>query len=239
MGIAFVKNQDIQFIDVVNNEKSDPFFSFNYQGKIFERLNISFNKQKKNMLEAFCAILQKQQKNIVVLDKKSEYLVYSEVNSQSNLQPSKQQEIKEKEIQSFTQNKSQNVAITNNNYYSLASLLILQNMLVEIEDLMGNKRANDFRNDLEKLLQKMNLSGTESKEKIKNLLMIKASVNNNLPVWNSQQVDQLFPKIRDLGKKYFGNTLFVDICLDNIKKLPIYNEPEFMKCCMDFVLVCK
>lgn len=245
MNIIFVDNKQVKFLPVKDKNKQDPFSLFQYQDKVFERLNISFSQDKKQMLEQYCNVLQEQKKNVLVLNKKIEYLVYIEVEKKitSIATEEESNDIQLEEEQVLKQEESileeEIYEEIKPPYLTLASVLIMQNMLEEIEYLMGQKQQLKFKKDLRQLLKKLSFPEMKSLDQINDIIDINALDNQNLPIWSEVEIQRLFPVLRDLGRKYFGNTFFVDVCIQNLQSLSVYNEPEFMNCCMQFVMISK
>lgn len=258
MSIVVVQNQDIKFIQNQESKPEDPLFQLEYRNELFERLNISFHKEKKKMLDNFVDFVhKKKQTNILILERNFEYLVYSSLDlseSESQLDE-KQKEEKNQQTEIIIEEKKEKLKKVTEvddinlllsslpnlkiNYFTLACVLIIQNMEEEIEYLMGSKQLKKFNEDVIKVFQKIKLPGCETLEQINRFLDKNTLVYEQLPKWNQTEIDSLFSEISKVGKKYFGNTIFVDICVDNLKKLPEYNEPEFMNCCLQFVLIAK
>ncbi|BAU64256.1 hypothetical protein STA3757_16270 [Stanieria sp. NIES-3757] len=242
-GIVILQRQNLKIHETFVSESNNRILTFIYQDKTYEKLSISFKLSLKGNALEFCKnYLNKHQKQCILVDEKEIFSVWSEILSTSAIKESglsKSQtpilssaEKKEK-VTSISTSFFQNLSVTQ------ATLLIIQILLDDIEDLMGNRHQESFKQELIKILQKSHLPGTESLEKINVLLTIDPRDNNQLPSWQQEQVNQMFAYLTVLAKKYFNNTSFVDSLMEVLQELPEYSKFEFVNCCTQFVLLCR
>ncbi|AFZ37448.1 hypothetical protein Sta7437_3966 [Stanieria cyanosphaera PCC 7437] len=228
--IVILQRQNVKISETKLSESNTQILTFTYHNKTYEKLNISFKITLQDNALNFCKnYFDKHQKQCILLDEKDIFSVWSEVLPIS--------EIKEPSL-SESENSTLTFTTAKNLYVTQATLLIVQILLTDIEDLMGNRHKENFKQELIKIFQKSNLPETESLEKINSLLMVDPLNKNQLPSWEQEQVKQIFSSLIFLATKYFNNTSFVEEILEIFQELPEYNEPEFLNCCMQFVNLC-
>lgn len=242
-GIIILQRQNVKISETFVAESNTHILTFIYQDKTYEKLSISFKVSLKGNALEFCKnYLNKHQKQCILVDEKEIFSVWSEVLSTSAIKepslsksepPTLSPEEKEEQKTPASTTPSQNLSVTQ------ASLLIVQILLDDIEDLMGNRHKDNFKQELIKILQKSKLPDTESLEKINVLLTVETLDNNQLPLWGQEQVNQMFAPLTVLAKKYFNNNTFVDSVMEVLQELPEYSKSEFVNCCMQFVLLCR
>jgi hypothetical protein len=227
--IIILQRQNLKIAETKFSESNTHTLTFSYQDTIYEKLSISFKISLKGNALEFCKnFFAKHKKRCILVDEKEIFSVWSEVLSKSN---ETSPLLAEERITKISVNSSQNLYVTQ------ASLLIVQILLDEIEDLMGNRHQATFKQELIKILQKSNLSDTESLEKINVLLTVDPRDNNQLPAWEQDQVNSMFFSLTILAKKYFNNSNFIDSVMEILQELPEYSKLEFANCCMQFKLL--
>jgi hypothetical protein len=223
---------------ISNPENGNNILILQYRGKTFRFINVSFNISRRKNAQIFCQNLRKKYgKHCILLENNLEYGIWVETNIQQEYEP-KTDGASENKAKLDRKNPRK---VTSSRPISLTQgcLLIAQIIMDDIEDLMGTNKKIAFQEELTKIFKQCLLPGAESSEPINYLLRIDPLEVNDLPSWQEKHLEKLFPKLGRLGKKYFGNTSFVERTIDTLKSLPIYQQPQMMNCCMQFVLMSK
>jgi hypothetical protein len=100
-----------------------------------------------------------------------------------------------------------------------ATLLMLQTIYLDIEDLMGSKQGTAFQRDITAVFQKAKLAGTATPDAIQQLLTADPLNSLQPPAWREAQVISLLQEIYRLGRSYFGNSGFTRNVLESLQDL--------------------
>jgi hypothetical protein len=109
-----------------------------------------------------------------------------------------------------------------------ASILLLQSVYMDIEDLLGAKQAVSFEKDITEIFGKSKLPLVSSKEVVRHLLTINPLEMGNLPNWQENHVITLLQELHRLGKAYFGNTNFARQVKDKLQDIPETERSLFL-----------
>jgi hypothetical protein len=222
--ILVLKRSDVDLSRVRDSETGRLVVVVQYQGRTFRLMN-QFNAAQKGRAKALCeSLVESRSQCCILLDQGATYSVWLETQS-SRSAPSA----------SVKKSPPTNAEVS----LTQASLLIIQTVADDIEDLMGTNQKRSFHEDITKIFKQCLLPGSESPAVVNPLLTIDPITANKLPNWQQKEIEVLFPRVGRLGRKYFGSTTFVERAIEALKELPIYTNPRFMYCCMQFVLLCK
>ena len=108
-----------------------------------------------------------------------------------------------------------------------ATLLMLQTIYLDVEDLMGSKQGNAFQRDITALFQKAKLAGTGTPDAIQQLLTADPLNSLQPPPWREAQVISLLQEIHRLGRSYFGNSGFTRNVLESLQDLSTGDRTAF------------
>jgi len=222
--ILVLKRQDVELSRVLATESGRVVMVLLYEGQTF-RLMSQFSAAQKDKAKALCeSLAQSRGQRCVLLNQIHTYSVWLEVRQEQPNPP----------LQTTTPTPPTSaVSLTQ------ACLLIMQAIAEDIGDLMGANQKTAFQEDLTKILKQCLIPGSQSSEAINPLLTIAPLSETQLPTWQQKDIEILFPRLGRLGKNYYGNTTFVERTVDALKELPVYTNPRFMYCCMQFALMCK
>jgi hypothetical protein len=202
-----------------------------YQDSIF-RLIGQFNSREKERAKNLAeSLVESRRQRCIILEQGPIYSVWLEVSSEQSAVKTSQEVTSEKNIP--TTSTTANISQTQ------ACLLIIQTIADDIDDLMGTSQKRSFQEDLTKIFKQCLLPGAETSQIINPLLIVNPFTATKLPIWGQKEIDLLFPRLGQLGKKYFSSTTFVERTVNILQDLPVYSNPKFMYCCMQFVLLCK
>lgn len=109
-----------------------------------------------------------------------------------------------------------------------ASLLLIQAVYLDIEDLLGHRNAKSFTQDIAAILDKYKLVSNPS-EAAENLLKVNPLRMEELPTWKEKQLVILLQELHQLGKKYFGNENFAYKVTDQLEEMPEEDRSVFIR----------
>jgi hypothetical protein len=219
--IFVLKRSDVELSRVPDPETGRLILMMRYQGRTF-RLMSQFSTGQQDRAQALCESLVENRKQCCVLLKQDPLCsVWIETANRQATEAV--------------------VSVRSNTEITLtqASLLIIQAIANDIEDLMGEGQKTAFQEEMTKIFKQSLLPGAESSAAINPLLTVNPLTATDLPNWEQKELSVLFPRLGRVGRKYFGSTTFVERAIDELKELPISNNARFMYCCMQFVLMCK
>ncbi|AHJ27175.1 Inosine-uridine nucleoside N-ribohydrolase [Nodularia spumigena CCY9414] len=104
--------------------------------------------------------------------------------------------------------------------YIQGSLLLLQAVYLDIEELLGNRQAGIFEKDIAQVLQEQKFPETSSLEAVKDLVTNDPLDLVKLPPWQEEHLISLLQELHKLGKTYFGNTNFAHQVTDMLQDMP-------------------
>ncbi len=108
------------------------------------------------------------------------------------------------------------------------SLLLLQAVYADIDDLLGARQAKLFRQDFKNFLEKVDLT-EKSPEAVNYLLAIDPLSVQQLPDWQEPQLLNLLQEIHRLGKRYFGESNFTKNALDSLEDMSGNEQSGFIQ----------
>ena len=108
------------------------------------------------------------------------------------------------------------------------SLLLLQSVYAEIEDLLGARQAKFFQKDLKEFINKVDLI-EKSPEAVNYLLQIDPLSANQLPDWQEAQLLNLLQETHRLGKRYFGESNFTINALESLEDMSEDEQSGFIQ----------
>jgi hypothetical protein len=228
--IFVLKRSDVEIARVRAPDNGRLVMIVRYQGRTFRLMN-QFSAAQKDRAKALAESLVETRKQCcVLLDQEPTYSVWLEVQIEQPTSP-----VKANAPAAI----NAPARVTSESSYTQACLLIVQTIAEDIEDLMGVSQKRTFQEEMTKIFKQCLLPGAESPAAINSLLTVDPLTATRLPIWEQKELEILFPRLGRLSKKYFGNTSFVERAIETLKELPIYTNPRFMYCCMQFVLMCK
>jgi hypothetical protein len=99
-------------------------------------------------------------------------------------------------------------------------LLILQSAYLDVEDLLGTRQANSFKQDLLRFMQQGKFAQSDSLQALEAVLSINPLNSMQIPNWDESKLQALLGEVHRLALSYFGNKSFVDNAVDALNELP-------------------
>jgi hypothetical protein len=235
--ILVLQPKDVETNKILTRKQDTNILTLKYQGKNYERLNIFFNTSLQQKAFEFCQkFINEHQKDCLLINEQRGFSVWSEIQQKSTKELSTPEKAEIVPANVVTTNEEKDTLETSL-YITQASLLIFQIITDDIEDLMGTKQKKAFQQELTKILEESSLPGTESSKQVTYLLDIDPINTDNLPLWRQKDMENLFSQLTFVAIKYFGNTSFVERTIDVLKEISIYNQPVFINCVEQFLLL--
>lgn len=202
-----LSRQDVEISTIQHPSKDQPIPILNYQGQTFRLIKAFGTGHKEEAVNYWRDLTDNQGKACVLLQEPDRHSVWGKVQ----LEPTKQNS-SEGRYTPFTQ----------------ACLLITQYLYLEIEDLLGNRQAALFTQEITNIFHKLQFPQTNSPEAIRKILTEDPLASLSTPAWEEHHLITLLQELHRLGKIYFGNTNFTEDTVDIIGDLAASEQKQFL-----------
>lgn len=200
-----LKRQDVEIFNIQHPTRDQQIPIINYQRQTFRLLKSFPQDKQQEALALWRDLTDNQGKACILLEEPERYTVWGKI-------------------------KPEQLNKDNANYQLeplvKGSLLLLQAVYTDIEDLLGPRQAKLFQKDFKEFLDKVDLT-EKSPEAVNYLLAIDPLSANNLPSWQAAQILNLLQELHRLGKRYFGNTEFTHEVMGVLQELPEDEQSGF------------
>lgn len=207
-----LKRQDVEISNIRHPQKDQQIPILSYQGQTFTLLNVFGAAQAEEARAFWRDLTDNRGKACVLLEEPERFSVWGKVRL-DRLEAG--------------DGAGDGVDTTAQAACLLGAVLLLQAVYFDIEDLLGDRQANKFRNDLQSTCTKLQLAGAASAEAVGNLLECDP-FETSLPAWQSPQVIGLLQDLHGLGKVYFGNANFTARAIDSLQDMTDSDRAAFL-----------
>lgn len=196
-----LKRQDVEIVNVQNPQNKDQQIPIlQYQGQSFRLLNM-FGDNRNEALALWRDLTDNKGKACVLLEEPQRFSVWGRVK--------------------IDQIHSDPADISSEGTYLVQGcLLMLQAVYLEIEDMLGMRQANSFKQDLLKFMQQGNFAQSTTIAALESVLSINPLDPVQVPNWDESKLQLLLGELHKLAVSYFGNNSFVDSALEALNDLP-------------------
>jgi len=205
-----LKRQDVEISSVQHPKRDQQIPILTYQGQTFRLISV-FNASQEEEAKSFWRDLTDNQgKACVLLEEPERFSVWGKIR--------------------LDQLEHDGDATAGNALppaYLRASLLMLQGVYIDIEDLLGGRQASLFQKDITEVFKQWRFPQAETPDAVKNLLSIDPLNVAQLPPWQEHHLNTLLQELHRLGKAYFGNTSFVERANDILNDLSDSDHAQF------------
>jgi hypothetical protein len=206
-----LKRADVEISSVQHPKKDQKIPILTYQGQTFRLLSVFQANQEEEARAFWRELTDNQGKACVLLEEPERYSVWGKVRLESLAN-----EIPGGHEGEFTTT------------FVQASLLMLQSIYMDIEDLLGTKQAAAFQKDLGDVLRQGRFPQTESPNAVKDLLAVDPLNSLQIPNWKESQLTTLLQELHRLGKAYFGKSPFAARALDTLQDMGEGDRKHFL-----------
>lgn len=202
-----LKRQDVEIFNIQHPTRDQQIPIINYQRQTFRLLKSFSQNQQQEALALWRDLTDNQGKACILLEEPDRYTVWGKIKPEQ--------------------------LNTNTVSYALeplvkGSILLLQAVYTEIEELLGPRQAKLFQKDLKNFLDKVDLT-EKSPEAVNYLLAIDPLTANNLPSWQEAQLLNLLQELHRLAKMYFSNTEFAQELMDVLQDMSEEEQSGFIQ----------
>lgn len=205
-----LKRQDVEITSIQHPKSGQQVPVLKYQGQTFRLISV-FNANQAEEARAFWRDLTDNRgKACVLLEEPDRYSVWGKVRIEQLNDDAGGSGVAA--APSFTQ----------------ASLLLLQAVYFDIEDLLGTRQAGAFEKEIAKVFQQWNFPQAISQPEVEGLLERDPLESSQIPPWQEHHLNTLLQELHRLGKEYFGNPNFTERAIDALQDLPDGDRAQFI-----------
>ncbi|MBD2628719.1 Npun_F0813 family protein [Trichormus variabilis] len=203
-----LKRQDVEISSIQHPTRDQQVPILHYQGQTFRLISVFKASQEIEAKALWRSLTDNRGKACVLLEEPERYSVWGKIRLE--------------QLDNDTGSHSNTEILT------LASILLLQAVYLDIEDLLGNRQAGLFEKDITGILQQKQFPQISSSESVKSLLNVEPSQMTKLPAWQETHVIILLEELHRLGKTYFGDTNFARQLKDRLQDMPEEEQLVFI-----------
>ncbi len=204
-----LKRQDVEIFNIKHPTLDQLIPIINYQRQTFRLLQIFPLNQAQEALAVWRDLTDNKGKACILLEEPDRYTLWGKIKpEQLNLN----NKVGDRSTKSLVK----------------GSLLLLQAVYTDVEDLLGARQAKLFHKDFKDFLDKVNLT-EKSPEAANYLLAIDPLSAEQLPSWQEAQLLNLLQEVHRLGKRYFGDSDFTKNALDSLEDMSEDEQSGFIQ----------
>ncbi|CDN14689.1 Inosine-uridine nucleoside N-ribohydrolase [Richelia intracellularis] len=119
--------------------------------------------------------------------------------------------------------------ISKKNTLIQGSILLIQSVYLDVEDLLGARNSQSFFRDICAILHKHQAINPEYLYTVEELLNLDTLTRTQMPNWKEKQIVILLEELYRLGKKYFGNDNFAYQVSDRLVEMTEKERSVFIR----------
>lgn len=210
--MLILKRQDVEISSIQHPKREQKIPILKYQDQSFRLISIFAQDQAEEAKSFWRDLTDNQGKFCILLEEPNRHSVWGRIRLD-------QIGIKETDLESEL----------NTTPLTQASLLLLQTVYIDVEDLLGIRQAKQFQKDMGQVLSSWQFPQVEKPDAIAPLLLEVEPLNlSQLPPWGEHHVITLLQELYRLGKEYFGNTTFAEEVEDILQEQPAKERQQFL-----------
>ncbi|MEO3707244.1 Npun_F0813 family protein [Trichormus azollae] len=195
-----LKRQDVEISTIQHPTRDQQVPILHYQGQTFRLISVFKGSQEVEAKALWRSLTDNRGKACVLLEEPERYSVWGKIRLE--------------QLEADTGSHS------NTDILTLASILLLQAVYLDIEDLLGNRQASLFEKEITGILQQKQFPQASSLESAKSMITVEPSQMPKLPTWQETHVIILLEELYRLGKTYFGDTNFAHQLEERLQDMP-------------------
>ena len=205
-----LKRQDVEIYSIQHPQKDQQVPVLRYQTQTFRLISVFSAAQEEEARAFWRDLTDNRGKACVLLEEPDRYSVWGKIRLEQPEEPMRQAgELSPCCIQ--------------------ASLLLLQAVYIDIEDMLGARQVAAFRKELLAAFRQHQLPQADTPEAIEQLLEINPLALVQIPNWQERQLQILLQALHQIGKQHFGNANFVERAMAALQELPAQEQSTFLK----------
>ncbi|MGB3656199.1 MAG: Npun_F0813 family protein [Rivularia sp. (in: cyanobacteria)] len=203
-----LKRQDVEISSIVHPKRDQQVPVLNYQGQTFRLISLFKASQEEEARALWRELTDNRGKACVLLEEEDRFSVWGKIrldrlDGEANDQ-------------------------SNNKVLTVASILLLQAVYMDIEEFLGAKQAGLFKKEISNILSRWQFPATSSPNAIDYLLNINPIEPIQIPFWDEDYVVVFLEDLHRLGKAYFGSSDFAHQVMDTLHDMPVQERTLFI-----------
>lgn len=194
-----LKRQDVEITTIDHPKRDQQVPILNYQGQTFRLISVFKTSQEEEAKSLWRDLTDNKGKACVLLEEPGRFSIWGKIR--------------------LDQLGSDTGSDNNISIFIQASILLLQAVYIDIEDLLGTRQAALFEKEMVETLQKWQFPKVSSPQGVKYLLELDP-LTTPVPNWQEHHVITLLQNLHRLGKAYFGNTNFAHSVANKLQDMP-------------------
>ncbi len=195
-----LKRQDVEISAIQHPKREQQVSILHYQGQAFRLISVFKASQEEEARALWRELTDNRGKACVLLEEPDRFSVWGKIRLE--------------QLGSDTGNYSQ-IGI-----FIQASILLLQAVYMDVEELLGTRQAGLFEKDIAQVLRQKKFPEVSTPEAVKYLLTTNPLDTVNLPAWSEKYLISFLQELYTLGKAYFGNVNFAYLVTDRLQDMP-------------------
>jgi hypothetical protein len=209
-----LKRQDVHLSSIPHPKKDQQVPILTYQGQTFRLINVFQAAQEEEAKSFWRDLTDNRGKACVLLEEPERFSVWGKIHidqltAEASPEPQPQ---KGEASAAFVQ----------------ASLLLLQSVYMDIEDMLGTRQLNVFHKEITTVFQQGRFPQTESPDAINQILKVDPLESLQVPPWREQHLMTLLQELHRLGKQHFGNASFTQRVMESLQDMPSHDRHQFL-----------
>ncbi len=206
-----LKRQDVEITSVQHPKKDQQIPILNYQGQTFRLISVFSAAQEEDAKAFWRDLTDNRGKACVLLEEPDRFSVWGKVR-----------------LEQLTADGAEQGGDASSPSFVQASLLLLQAVYIDIEDLLGAKQAGTFQKEITAVFQQWRFPQTESADAINQLLTVDPLASLQVPLWQEHHLNTLLQELYRIAKQHFGNASFTGRVMDALQDMPSGDRNQFV-----------
>ena len=203
-----LKRQDVEISSIVHPKRDQQIPVLNYQGQTFRLISLFKASQQEEARALWRELTDNRGKACVLLEEEDRFSVWGKIR------------LGQLETEASNQG--------NNKILTVASILLLQAVYMDIEELLGAKQASSFKKEISKILSQWQFPAASSPNAIDYLLNINPIEPIEIPFWQEDYVTVFLEDLHRLGKSYFGCSDFAHQVMYTLHDMSVPERTVFI-----------
>ncbi len=208
-----LKRQDVEISSIQHPNRDQQIPILQYQGQTFRLISVFSAAQEDDARGFWRDLTDNRGKACVLLEEPERYSVWGKVRLDQMAGDTGDLRSTKDDIAPF---------------FVQASLLLLQAVYIDVEDLLGGRQAGLFQKELASVLQKGRFPHADSPDVVNQLLTVDPLASLQMPPWQEQHLHTLLQELYRLAKELFGNANFTERVMDALLDMPANERNQFL-----------
>ncbi|MEO1374647.1 MAG: Npun_F0813 family protein [Cyanobacteria bacterium J06635_10] len=203
-----LKRQDVEISSIVHPKRDQQVPVLNYQGQTFRLISAFKANQEEEARALWRELTDNRGKACVLLEEEDRFSVWGKIRLD--------------QLGYEATNQGKNKILT------VASILLLQTVYMDIKEFLGTKQANLFKKEISHILNRWQFPAASSPQAIDYLLSINPVEPIQIPFWEEDYAIVFLEELHRLGKAYFGSSDFAHQVMDTLQDMPMAERTLFI-----------